>query len=119
VRSIRTDADMQRSPNHKRHQRGTVAVVEDDASLNLAVSRLLQAAGFDTRSFESGQAVLTCGLARIADCSLLDVHLPDMTGFELQQQLMDAGTAVPAIIMTAYDDPMHRRDRLSHEAVRE
>lgn len=100
---------MHSSPNHKRRYRGTVAVVEDDASLNLAVARLLEAAGFRTHSFESGHAVLACGLGHIADCFVLDVHLPDMSGFDLQRRLIDAGTAVPAIIVTAHDDPMHRR----------
>ena len=36
----------------------TIIIVEDDSSVNLAVSRLLEAAGFTTRSFTSGGALL-------------------------------------------------------------
>ena len=58
----------------------TIIIVEDDCSVNLAVSRLLQAAGFGVRSFTSGNAVLADDEAREADCIVLDVHLPDMNG---------------------------------------
>jgi FixJ family two-component response regulator len=83
-----------------------VAVIEDDVSLNMALLRQLRAAGFRTRSFRSGQEVLATH-GHIADCFVLDVHLPDMTGFELVRQL---GTTSPTlVVITAHDDPQHRR----------
>jgi FixJ family two-component response regulator len=88
-----------------KEHRGLVAVVEDDVSLNLAILRQLRAAGFRACSFRSGQEVLAAH-GHIADCFVLDVHLPDMTGFELMHQL---GTTTPIVVITAHDDPMHRR----------
>lgn len=86
----------------------TVVIVEDDVSVNLAVSRLLEAAGFRTRCFASARAVIEDGCVGV-DCLVLDVHLPDMTGFDLQRKLAEAGSAAPVVVITAHDDPMHRR----------
>jgi FixJ family two-component response regulator len=87
----------------------TITIVEDDGSLNLAVSRLLETAGFTTRCFTSAGALLSDRDAHNADCLVLDVHLPDMTGFELQRRLAAAGSTMPVVVITAHDDPMHRR----------
>ena len=97
---------MPRSSESIGEHRGLVAVIEDDVSLNMALLRQLRAAGFRTRSFRSGQEVLATH-GHIADCFVLDVHLPDMTGFELVRQL---GTTSPTlVVITAHDDPQHRR----------
>jgi FixJ family two-component response regulator len=90
-------------------QVSTITIVEDDGSVILAVSRLLEAAGFDTRCFTSGSALLSDSEACKADCLVLDIHLPDMTGFELQRRLSAAGSIMPVVVITAHDDPMHRR----------
>jgi FixJ family two-component response regulator len=87
----------------------TITIVEDDCSVNLALSRLLEAAGFAVRSFTSGGALLADDAACNADCLVLDVHLPDMNGFDLQRQLAAAGSSAPVVVITAHDDPMHRR----------
>lgn len=88
-----------------KEHRGLIAVVEDDVSLSLAILRQLRAAGFRACSFGSGQEVLAAH-GHIADCFVLDVHLPDMTGFELMRRL---NTTTPIVVITAHDDPMHRR----------
>lgn len=90
-------------------QVSTITIVEDDGSVILAVSRLLEAAGFDTRCFTSASALLSDSAACKADCLVLDIHLPDMTGFELQRRLNAAGSTMPVVVITAHDDPMHRR----------
>lgn len=88
-----------------KEHRGLVAVIEDDVSLNMAILRQLRAAGYRTRSFRSGQEVLATQ-GHLADCLVLDIHLPDMTGFELLERL---GTTKPTVVITAHDDPLHRR----------
>jgi FixJ family two-component response regulator len=87
----------------------TIIIVEDDSSVNLAVSRLLEAAGFDVRSFTSAGALLADAKAHDADCLVLDVHLPDMNGFDLQRKLVATGFTAPVVVITAHDDAMHRR----------
>jgi FixJ family two-component response regulator len=88
--------------------RGNIVVVEDDPSVNHAVGRLLEAAGFRARTFESAEALLGDEAARLADCLVLDIHLPGMSGLELQKKLSDAGVSTPFVIITAHDDPVHR-----------
>lgn len=88
--------------------RGTIFIVEDDSSLNEAVGRVLQAAGFRSRPFASGEAVLAEKALHEADCFVLDVHLPGLSGFELCSRLRCSGVLAPLILITAHDDAMHR-----------
>ena len=89
--------------------RGNIVVVEDDPSVNHAVGRLLEAAGFRTSTFESAEALLRDDTARLADCLVLDIHLPGMSGLELQKKLSDEGVSAPFVIITAHDDLAHRQ----------
>jgi FixJ family two-component response regulator len=89
--------------------RGKIVIVEDDAGLNRAVVRLLQAAGFQSFSFESAEGLLASNVASFADCFVLDVHLPGISGVELRAKLGDAGIARPVIFITAHDDPETRK----------
>ena len=89
--------------------RGNIVIVEDDAGLNQALSRLLQAAGFQATAFSCARDALGSDSTKQADCLVLDVHLADMTGYELQRRLTEAGRAPPVIVMTAHDDAVSRR----------
>jgi FixJ family two-component response regulator len=89
--------------------RGTIFIVEDDSSLNEAVGRVFQAAGFRTRQFASAEAVLAEGAVHEAACFVVDVHLPGISGFELCSRLRCSGVLAPLILITAHDDAMHRR----------
>jgi len=83
-----------------------IVVVEDDASMLQALERILQAGGFTAVSFASGEAALEADAA--ADCLVLDIHLPGMSGFELYRRLARAGKEVPVIFITARDEPAVR-----------
>jgi FixJ family two-component response regulator len=88
--------------------RRTIVVVDDDAQMGQAVERLLSAAGFRATTFRSAEALLADEAAMRADCFVLDIHLPGISGFELQQRIVRRGTAAPVIFITAYDDPASR-----------
>ena len=85
-----------------------IVVVDDDAEMNQAIKRLLNAAGFSALTFESAEALLGAGMVASASCLVLDVHLPGLSGFELHRKLREKGFAVPVIFITAYDDPGSR-----------
>jgi FixJ family two-component response regulator len=85
-----------------------VAVVEDDPPARTALGRLLWAAGFEPVLFDSAEAYLE-GSATPA-CIIVDVHLPGMSGIELQQRLRAAGPG-PPIIVTTSDHQMNIRDQ--------
>jgi|SRR5436190_16987864 len=86
-------------------QKSNIVVVDDDAGMNQAIERLLNAAGFRALTFASGEALLKSGAAANAACLVLDIHLPGLSGFDLCRRLMQDGLALPVIFITAYDDP--------------
>lgn len=92
-------------------ERKIVAVVDDDSSMRIGLERLLQARGFGTEAFASAEAFLAAPSA--ADCLLLDIHLGGMGGFELRRRLSSAGSRLPVIFMTAFDDESTRREAAS------
>ena len=81
-----------------------VAVVDDEASVRTALGRLLRLADFDVAAFESGEAFLASLAASHASCVLLDVHMPGLSGFDIQARLRAAHVGIPVVFMTASDD---------------
>jgi len=81
-----------------------VSVVDDDASLLRALGRLLRAAGFTVEAFTSAEQFLDSEHRVPPRCVVLDVRLSGMTGFELHERLLAAGTPPPVIFITAHDD---------------
>ena len=82
-----------------------IVIVDDDSGMNLAIKRLLNAAGFQALTFPSAEALLEAGSADNAACLVVDIHLPGLSGFELSRRLQQGGTRSPVIFVTAYDDP--------------
>lgn len=85
--------------------RGTVAVVDDDASLRRSVGRLLYAYGFPAIEYQSAEAFLDRDPNILIDCLVLDIDLGGMSGIELQHKLKEAGSKLPVIFITALEDP--------------
>jgi len=85
-------------------RRKLVVVVDDDKTMLKSLERLLNASGFDTEVFGSAEEFLARAGAREAVCLVLDIHLGGMSGIELRRQLVESGSTVPVIFMTAFDD---------------
>ncbi len=82
-----------------------IAVVDDDPSVVKSLARALRLAGYEVATFGSAQAFLGAGSPLLPQCLVLDVHMPEMTGFELQDRLTAQGCCVPIIFVTAQDTP--------------
>lgn len=82
-----------------------VAVVDDEEPVRRALERLLRSSGIETRAFASGGAMLEDLASREPDCVILDLHMPDMSGFEVQDRLGERETRIPVIVMTGHDTP--------------
>jgi FixJ family two-component response regulator len=80
-----------------------VAIVDDDASVRKALSRLLSSYAVSSETFGSGQEFLNSLSTHRPNCVVLDHHMPEMTGLDLQHQLRRRGIDIPAIIITAHD----------------
>jgi len=91
-----------------------VCVVDDDVSLLRALRRLLDAGGFQVKTYSSAEDFLDCRNLRTPGCLVLDVHLGGLSGFELHEKLVAAGRRIPVVFITAHDDAA-TRDR-AHRA---
>jgi FixJ family two-component response regulator len=78
------------------------AVVDDDISVRESLEGLIRSAGLEVRVFASAEEFLNSAHPRKADCLILDVRLPGMSGIELHRQLMARSFKVPAIFITAH-----------------
>ncbi len=88
----------------------TILVVEDDASMGQAIKRILRAGGFEAVVFASAEAAFEADTARTADCLVLDIRLPGMSGFELYRRLVQCGSEAPVIFITAHDETAIREE---------
>ena len=79
-----------------------VFVVDDEASVRTALSRLLRAEGIAHRIFASAEELLNADLGVGPACLLLDISLPEATGLELQSALAQRGHPWPVIFMTGF-----------------
>jgi FixJ family two-component response regulator len=85
-----------------------VAVVDDDASFLRSVGRLLRSVGYAVQTFGSARQFLSSLPTSAPQCLVLDVHMPEMTGLQLQERLEADGYCMPVILVTAYDTPQTR-----------
>jgi FixJ family two-component response regulator len=81
-----------------------VAVLDDDAGIRKALDRLLRSVGFEVAVFGATQDFLASEVARKANCLILDIRLPRVSGLDFQNQLTATGINVPIIFMTGYGD---------------
>jgi FixJ family two-component response regulator len=85
--------------------RNRIAVVDDEPSLCRALQRLLRVTGFDVDTFACGEAFLASLDVRVPDCVILDLHMPGMSGLEVQSRLASLHRGVPVVILTGHDAP--------------
>ena len=81
-----------------------VFVVDDDVSVCVALSRLIRTAGLQVETFGTAAECLSADRLKDADCLVLDVHLPDLSGLELQAKLTALGLDLPIVFITGRGD---------------
>jgi FixJ family two-component response regulator len=90
--------------------------IDDDESVLTALRRLFRSAGFTVTTHGSAEEFLAAGDSA-ADCLVLDVRLPGMSGLDLQRLLTESGRDVAIVVMTAHEDQVVRRTALGAGAV--
>ena len=89
----------------EKKQSPVVHVVDDDPDVQRALSRLLRAAGYDTRTFGSGEELLdSAEVLMSSGCIILDLVLPGEDGLEVQDRLAASGCDRPIVFLTGYGD---------------
>jgi FixJ family two-component response regulator len=81
----------------------TVFIVDGDAGSRATLEALVAAAGWQARLVSSAREFLALPPASGAHCLLVDLHLPDLSGLELQRLVLDR-TAMPVVFMSARTD---------------
>jgi DNA-binding NtrC family response regulator len=87
-----------------------IYVVDDDVSVREALGSLIRSAGLSVKTFGSAQEILASLREERPSCLVLDIQLPDINGFELQQELAAKDIQIPIIFLTGHGDiPMSVR----------
>ena len=81
-----------------------VIIVDDDEAVRDSLQTLLEAEGFEVRSYGSARQMLEAPPLPQRGCLLIDVRMPDVDGLELQRTLVGRGVTLPIVIMTGHGD---------------
>jgi FixJ family two-component response regulator len=79
-------------------------VVDDEASVRTALRRLLRLADYEVTAFGCGDEFLASLPGRRPDCAILDVHMPGLSGFDVQSRMSAARIDIPVVFITASDE---------------
>jgi FixJ family two-component response regulator len=85
-----------------------LAVVDDDADVRVALQRLVCSAGFAVETYASGAEFLRSMDDHEPDCVVLDLHMPEMSSFDVQGLLTLEHAGVPVVGVTGHDTPESR-----------
>jgi two-component system response regulator FixJ len=88
-----------------------VAVLDDEAEMRTALSRLLRARGFRVTPFVGGEEFLAATEIGSFDCIVLDLHMPGLSGFDVLSELAMRRPYPPVVVVTGHDVP-GTRDRV-------
>ena len=81
-----------------------ISIIDDDESVREALWGLVRSVGFAVSTFGSAEEFVNSDQLGSADCLILDVCMPGMSGIELQRQLVAGDYGVAVIFITAHED---------------
>lgn len=81
-----------------------IVVVDDDKALARALERILRHLGCSVALFTSAQEALAYPGLKAADCLLLDLAMPTMSGLEFQEELLGRGIGIPVVFLSGQGD---------------
>ena len=84
--------------------RTLISIVDDDEPFRESMRKLVMLLGYTVEAFSSAADFLASRLLPETACLIADVNMPGMTGIELHRYMVDAGYAIPTILVTAYPD---------------
>lgn len=88
-------------------EKETLILVVDDAEINLKIAEKIITREYSVKCVLSGEGCLAYLVDHIPDLILLDLHMPDMDGFEVMEKLNASNNwkDIPVILLTADNDP--------------
>ena len=94
-----------------------ISVVDDDQPFRDSMRKLVSSLGYTVEAFPSAADFMASPLLTETACLVADVHMPGMTGVELNKHLVDVGHRIPTILVTAYPDESTRKRALKDGVV--
>ena len=94
----------------------TVAVVDDDANLRRLLRRALEDAGYKVLEGDDGTRAVELADTQSIDAMVLDVRMPEMTGLEALDVIMDRKPEIAVLLLTAFIDVRDAVDALKKGA---
>jgi CheY-like chemotaxis protein len=86
-------------------QKLNLAVIDDEPEVLRGLRRLLMGRGYCVEVYERGGDFLGALPSQRFDCLLLDLHMPDVDGFEILRILASRSNQVPIVVVSALDSP--------------
>jgi FixJ family two-component response regulator len=97
--------------------RTLISIVDDDQPYRESMEKLIMLLGYTVEAFPSAADFLASRVLPETACLVTDVNMPGLTGVELHRHLVDAGYAIPTILVTAYPDEVVRDQALKDGVV--
>jgi FixJ family two-component response regulator len=94
-----------------------ISIVDDDASVRVAVVNLVTSLGYEARSFDSADRYLSSPERHETSCIVCDVQMPGTHGLDLQCNLTAQGDRTPIIFITAFPRPDIKKRALDAGAI--
>ena len=79
-----------------------ISIIDDDPSVREATQSLIRSLGYDAQVFASAEEYLQSERLSDSSCLITDLHMPGMSGTDLQDRLIADGYQIPIIFVTAY-----------------
>jgi FixJ family two-component response regulator len=94
-----------------------IAIVDDDPAVREATETLVLSMGYSASTFASADEFLKSEQVDDTSCLITDLHMPGLSGFELQEWLIARGHRIPIIFITANSDENVRIHAMKSGAV--
>jgi FixJ family two-component response regulator len=91
-------------PMTSEHKSRLLAILDDDKSVQSALQDLVEAEGMSAQCFSSAEQFLYSGVRPNVGCLIADIHMPGMSGIELQAKLNCERCQIPIIFLTGRGD---------------
>ena len=85
-----------------------IYIIDDDQNVRDGFMMLLKSASYECRCFESAEEFFKNYKSGAGDLLILDMHLIGMNGCMLLEKMEKKGLHLPAIVITAFDEPKYR-----------
>jgi len=79
-----------------------IAIVDDDDAVRAAAEQLIQSLGYNASTVASADEFLKSEKLHDTSCLITDLHMPGLSGLDLQDRLITSGHRIPIIFITGY-----------------